>query len=110
MDAVQAQLDAFNDRDLDRFLAAYGSDVIIEDASGNVFIQGEENMRAMYGRIFAQSPDLHAEISARIRVGDYVIDEERTTGIVFEGFPAELHAAMIYRLIDGKIAHVRMLT
>jgi hypothetical protein len=109
MDAVQEQLDAFNSRDVERFLAAYAPDVVIEDAAGNVFMQGHEGLRAMYGQLFAQSPDLHAEVVNRIQVGDYVIDEERASGVNFEGFPPELHAAVIYRIADGKIAHVRML-
>lgn len=109
MDAVQQQIDAFNSRDVEGFIAAYAPDVVIEDAGGNVFMRGHDGMRAMYGALFAQSPALHAEIVNQIRVGAYVIDEERTRGINFEGFPPELHAAMIYRVVDGKIAHVRML-
>ncbi len=109
MDAVQDQLDAFNSRDVDRFLAAYAPDVVIEDAAGNVFMQGHAGIRALYGQLFAQSPNLHAEVITRFRVGDYIIDEERTSGINFEGFPPELHVAMVYRMINGKIAHARML-
>lgn len=110
MDAVQQQVEAFNSRDLERFLTAYAPDVVIEDASGNVVMQGHDGMRAMYGALFAQSPALHAEIITRIRVGEYVIDEERAHGINFEGFPPELHAAIMYRVVDGTIAHARMLT
>ena len=50
--------------------------------------RGHDGIRALYGALFAQSPDLHAEIVNRIRVGEYVIDEERTRGINFDGFPA----------------------
>jgi hypothetical protein len=109
MDAVQQQVDAFNRRDVEQFLAAYAPDVVIEDAGGEVFVRGHDGIRALYGALFAQSPDLHAEIVNQIRVGEYVIDEERTRGINFEGFPAELHTAMIYRVVDGLIAHARML-
>ena len=109
MDAVLVQLDAFNRRDLEGFLAAYAPDVVIEDGAGNVMMQGHDGIRAMYGPLFAQSPDLRAEVVNRIAVGDYVIDEERTTGFNFPGYPTELHAAVVYRLAGGKIERVRLL-
>ncbi len=109
MDAVQQQLDAFNRRDLEAFLAAYAPDVVLEDGAGQVLMRGHDGMRAMYGPLFAQSPDLHAEVVNRIAVGDYVVDEERTTGFNFPGYPSELHAAVVYRLAGGKIAQVRLL-
>ena len=109
MDPVQRQLDAFNRRDLADFLAAYAPEVVIEDGAGNVLMRGHDGMRAMYGPLFARSPDLHAAVVKRIAVGDHVIDEERTTGVNFPGYPAELHAAVIYRLAGGKIGHVRLL-
>ena len=109
MDAVRRQLEAFNNRDLQGFLAAYAPDATIEDGAGNVLMRGHDGMRALYGPLFAQSPDLRAEVTNRIAVGEYVIDEERTTGFVFPGYPTELHAAIVYRLADDRIAQVRML-
>ena len=109
MDAVQRQFDAFNRRDLEGFLSAYAPDVVIEDGAGNAMLRGHDGMRAMYGPLFAQSPDLNAEVVNRIGVGDYVIDEERTTGFNFPGFPSELHAAVIYHLAGERIARVRLL-
>ena len=109
MDAVQRQLDAYNARDLDRFLAAYAPDATIEDGAGNVLMRGHDGMRAMYSPLFAGSPDLRAEVVNRIAVGEYVIDEERTTGFNFPGYPTELHAAVVYRLVGDQIAQVRLL-
>lgn len=105
-DMVQGQLDAYNARDIDRFMACYTDDVVIEDADGNVTMQGQETMRAHYGAMFAKYPELHCNLVNRIRIGEHVIDEERVTG---RG-PAEVHAVAIYRLAaDGRIARVRFL-
>jgi len=109
MDTMQAQLDAFNTRDLEAFIACYAPDVIIEGADGAVMMRGHEELRAMYGQLFAQSPELHCEVTSRIRVGAYAIDEEHTTGFVFAGFPTELHVAVVCRLDGGRIAHLRLL-
>ena len=69
-------------------------------------MSGHDAMRERYGQLFAGSPDLHAEIVTRIRVGSYVIDEEQVTG----GPGGDVHAAAIYRLdAAGLIDRVRFL-
>ena len=106
---VQDQVNAFNDRNLDRFLSFYISDVIILNGQGNEMMMGHEGMKPFYGKLFEQSPDLHVEIRKRIVVGQHVFDEEQISGVNLEGFPAEIHSAAIYRIMDGKIVHVQLL-
>jgi hypothetical protein len=55
--------------------------------------------------MFTENPDLHCRIASRIRIGNYVVDEERITG---RG-PAEVHAVAVYRVAGDLIAHVRFL-
>jgi uncharacterized protein (TIGR02246 family) len=104
-DPVQAQLDAYNARDLERFLDCYTEDVVIEDGAGNLLMRGREEMRRRYGPMFEAYPNLHCRVVSRIRIGDYVVDEERITGRK----PEEEHGVAIYRLAGEKIAHVRFL-
>jgi hypothetical protein len=105
-DAVERQVRAYNAHDVDEFVACYAEGVVIEDAEGNVLMNGRDDMRESYGRRFAEFPSLHAEIVARIRVGSYVVDEERVTG----GPGGDVHAVAIYRLdSDGSIDRVRFL-
>ena len=110
VDPVEAQLEAYNARDLERFLACYTPDVVIEDGAGKVLLQGHDGMRQVYGRLFAGSPNLHCQLQSRIRVGAYVIDEERVLGFNPKDPDAEMHAVAIYRVEDGLIAHARMLS
>ena len=105
-DAVERQVRAYNAQDVEGFVACYAEDVVIEDADGNVLMSGRDDMRESYGRRFAEFPNLRAEIVTRIRVGSYVIDEERVTG----GPGGNVHAVAIYRLNgDGWIDRVRFL-
>ena len=97
MDPMQAQLDAFNNRDLEAFLACYAPDVVIEGPDGSAMMRGHEQMRAMYGQLFAQSPSSLRGHAPHPR-GAYAIDEEHMMGFVFAGFPEELHAAVVCRL------------
>jgi hypothetical protein len=69
-------------------------------------MSGRERVREHDGRVFERIPDLQAEIVSRIRVGSYVVDEERVRGRP----DGDLHAVAIYRLDgDGFIDRVRIL-
>lgn len=108
-DPVQQQLQAYNDRDLDRFMDAYAPDARFEDAHGGPILTGADEMREFFGAMFANSPTLHCDVVNRIAVGDWVIDEERIAGAHAEGFPEEMHAAVAYRVEGGKITFARIL-
>ncbi len=105
MDPVQGQLDAYNARDVERFLTFFTEDCVIEDGAGNLLMKGHAAMRERYGPMFAANPQLHCRIASRIRIGEYVVDEERITG---RG-PEEQHAVAIYRVAGERISHVRFL-
>lgn len=106
-DPVERQVDAYNRRDIDAFLSCYAPSTVIEDANGAVVMQGHDAIRTAYGELFRASPDLHAEISTRIRVGEYVIDEERITGR--RGSAEELRVVAIYHLANDVIDQVRIM-
>jgi uncharacterized protein (TIGR02246 family) len=106
-DAVARQVSAYNRRDLDAFLECYAPDVVIENAKGDVVMEGRNAMRAAYGELFAESPELHVEIATRIRIGAYVIDEEIVIGR--NGSPEALRVAAIYHVRDGAIDRVRLI-
>jgi hypothetical protein len=102
---VDEQVFAYNARDLERFVACYAEDVVIENGAGEVLMRGADGMREGYGPYFAENPELHAEIVHRIELGDYVVDEERITG----AGPEPVHAVAIYHLAEGRIDHVRLI-
>jgi hypothetical protein len=108
MDTVEEQLLAYNARDLERFIATYSPDVVIEDGEDNVILKGHDPMRKRYGDLFAASPELHCRILNRLRIGKYVVDEEEVMG--WKGSPTPMHAVVVYRVDGDKIVHVRMLT
>lgn len=105
-DPVERQVDAYNRKDIDAFLACYAPDTVIEDAAGTVVMRGHEAMRRIYGELFRASPDLRAEIATRIRVGEYVVDEERVTGR--QGSTNEMRVVVVYHVANDVIDHVRL--
>jgi hypothetical protein len=107
-DPVEEQLAAYNAHDLERFLACYAEDAVIEDEANARLMVGHAAMRPAYSALFANSSNLHAEVPRRIRVGEFVVDEERVTGLPGRAEP--LHAVVVYRVREGVIVHVRLFT
>lgn len=103
-DPVQAQLDAYNAHDVDAFLACYAPDAVIRHADGRVLMQGHEQIRARYEKLFEANPSVTAEVPTRIRAGSWVVDEEKVR--LTQG---ELHVAVGYEVRDGLIRSVVMM-
>ena len=57
-EVVDAQLDAYNARDLGRFVACHAPGVVITNASGDVLAEGHDGMRQMYDGLFENGPRL----------------------------------------------------
>lgn len=104
-DPVEAQLEAYNARDVERFVACFTDDVLVEDAAGARLMTGRAAFRESYAAMFAASPALHCRVVSRLRAGPFVVDEERVSG---RG-QGELHVIVVYTVRDGLIAHVRIL-
>jgi hypothetical protein len=109
VELIDQQVAAYNARDLDSFVDCYSVGARIIDASGTVMAEGHDGLRQMYAALFDNSPALHAEITNRIHIGTWVIDDEHTTGFVLPGYPAELRAVVVYHVVDGKIAQSQLL-
>lgn len=99
---VDAQLEAYNERDLDAFLASYSEDVVLATYPNVVTQTGKAEMRARYAKSFA-NPNVRAEILRRIVLGNTVIDHERITAPPAKG---QLEAVAIYEIAGGKIVRV----
>ncbi len=100
---VQAQLDAYNARDLERFVACYHQDVMLLDfPSMRPILQGKEALSAHYRDKRFNLAALHAELVSRTVHGKVVIDRERVTGVR----PEPVDAVAIYHVEDGLIRTV----
>ena len=98
-DVVQRQVEAYNARDLDRFVATYSDAVrIFRMPSTEPAISGKAQLAEVYRKRFS-SPSLHAEILTRIVMDNKVIDHERVRGI--REFPVE--AVAIYEVASDLI-------
>ena len=104
-DPVDEHVRAYNERNLERFIACFSPDCVIEDAQGAVVAEGHHDLHERFGRVFAESPELHCEILHRIRVGGYVVDEEQITGRV----GGDQHGVVVSHVSNGLIDHQRFI-
>jgi hypothetical protein len=102
---VDAQLAAYNKRDLEGFLSFYADDAVLAKYPDQVTQTGKGEMRLRYQRNFS-NPNVRAEIIKRVVFGRFVIDHERVVAPPAKG---ELEAVAVYEVKDGKIARVTFL-
>jgi len=103
VDVVQRQVEAYNDRDLNRFVSAYSETItVFRMPSAEPSISGKVQLAAFYSTQRFNLPGLRAEIVNRIVLGDKVIDHERVWGV--RDSPIEV--AAIYQVVGGLIERV----
>jgi hypothetical protein len=99
---IQAQVEAYNRKDLDAFLATYAEDAEQYILHGELLAKGRDAMRSRYAERFAE-PDLHAQILSRSSIGHVVVDTE----LVTRNFPGEglgtIEMICIYEVEDGQV-------
>jgi hypothetical protein len=100
---AQRQLDAYNARNLERFVAEYTDDVVVFRLPAvEPIMQGKQNLAEHYAKNRFNLPELHAKLVNRMVFGNKVIDQEYVTGV--PGAPLEV--AAIYEVTAGGISKV----
>lgn len=100
---AQEQLNAYNARNIEAFLAPYSDSVTIYDqASGKLLMRGKEQMRQRYAAMFDKAKELHCQLVNRMVMGNTVIDQERVTGVGEK----PMEAIAVYTIENGKIVKV----
>ncbi|WP_020400310.1 nuclear transport factor 2 family protein [Kordiimonas gwangyangensis] len=103
LDLVQGQFDAYNARDLERFLSFFSDDVrVVRPPSGEAVIEGKEAFGAFYRDQRFNKKGLRAELVNRIVMGNKIFDHELIHGVATE--PIEMVA--VFEVEDGLIRTV----
>ena len=98
---IDAQLAAYDRRDVEDFLSYYSEDAKLFNHPNQLTESGKEQLRARYQRSF-KNKDVRALIVKRIVFDRFVIDHEKLTG-----HPNGLiEAIAVYEIKDGKIITV----
>lgn len=101
VEVVQAQLDAYNAKDINALLGAYAPDAEQYQLHGSLLARGSEEMRARFLARFAE-PDLSARLVSRLTMENIVIDHEVVTRNFPEGV-GTVEMVCVYEIADGRI-------
>lgn len=99
---VQEQLDAYNARDLDRWLATYADDAEQFLLHAGPLACGREAIRERMKDRF-QDPALHAELVHRTVMENVVVDHEIVTRTAPDGL-VRVEMICLYEVAGGRIA------
>ena len=95
---VQRQLDAYNARDLARFVACYAEDVRVwRPPAPQPVLVGRQALSDHYASHRFNLPGLHAALLGRLVFGNKVIDQERMVGVGEQ----PIDAAAVYEVNAG---------
>ncbi|AGP44310.1 nuclear transport factor 2 family protein [Serratia sp. TSA_198.1] len=101
-DVVQQQLDAYNARDIDAFMAYWAEDAQYYEHPDTLLASGKAEIRERHIARFKE-PSLYGERVKRMALGSMVIDQE----VVTRNFPqgrGKMDVIAIYEVEQGKIA------
>ncbi len=99
---VQKQLDAYNARDIDAFMAWWSDDCEYHEFPDRLLARGASEIRARHVERFKE-PNLFGRLINRITVANLVVDQETVTRDFPEG-PGKVDVVAIYEIQAGKIA------
>jgi putative hydrolase of HD superfamily len=102
---VQAQLDAYNARDVELLCSFYAEDCTFLDLAGGVTIKDMSAFRALFTRTFAEHPQNRGWSTGRLSAGNIVVDHE-----IIQRAPggAQIESVTVYVVEDGKVARLLM--
>jgi hypothetical protein len=108
IEVVQAQLDAYNAKDIEALLATYSPKAQQFATGGELLVQGHEQMRSRFLARFAE-PNLHARLLSRQVVGNMVADLELIERTFPEGV-GSIEMLCVYEVVDGCILRATFAT
>ncbi|WP_411846381.1 nuclear transport factor 2 family protein [Roseibacillus persicicus] len=104
---AEKQLTAYNNHDLDAFVACYHQEVTVLDTDGKVTTKGLEAFRKNYEGMFAKG-NFGATVETRIQFKDHCVDLEHWHRFR-DGEEKRGTVLVRYRLRDGLIGTVQFL-
>ncbi|MBT8115147.1 MAG: nuclear transport factor 2 family protein [Arenicella sp.] len=105
---VQSNLDAYNQRDIDGFMASISGEIELYGyGNPEPSLAGAAAVRDFYLQLFENSPGLKSTILSRIVIGNKVIDHESITGR--NGSDELVELVLIYEVENQQIVRITVI-
>ena len=102
-DVVQAQVDAYNAHDVDRFASCYADDVTLKSLAGDrPDVKGIEALKTTYKFLTTAPKEFGVEVVKRVVNGPIVVYLERVHGRAANS-TAPTDSSVVYEVRNGKI-------
>lgn len=101
-EVVQRQLDAYNARDIDAFMAHWADDAQVFAHPSELLADGAARIRERHIARFKE-PNLFGQLIHRAAVGNLVVDHEIVSRTFPDG-PGRVEVIAIYEVVGEKIA------
>ena len=101
-DVVQRQLDAYNAREIEAFMATWSEDAQYFEHPSKLLASGAAQIRERHVARFKEL-NLYGRLIKRMAVGNKVVDQERVTRTFPEG-TGQIDVIAIYEVDGDKIA------
>lgn len=98
-ETVQANLDAYNAKDIAAFTATYAADAKFCKIDGTVLLPDRNSIAAFHQKFFDGNDGAHCEILQHVVMGPFVIDQQQ---IAVEGRPP-MNVMLVSEVRDGLI-------
>jgi imidazolonepropionase-like amidohydrolase len=108
-EVVQAQLAAYNARDIEAFLMTFAEDAVVTSVSTRQTTRGKDALRARFAKLFERFPQNHCRVAERRAEGDGVVAEHQIiTGRGLERSDPWDVGWVRYRVANGVIKRVQL--
>jgi hypothetical protein len=98
-ETVNANIEAYNARDIAAFIATYAPDAKFCKLDGTVLLADRAAIEGFHKPMFETVPSGRCAIPQRVVMGDFVVDHEHLT---MDGRP-DMHVMLISEVRDGLI-------
>jgi hypothetical protein len=99
---IQRQLDAYNARDIEAFMATWAEDAEYYEHPNTLLARGHAQIRERHVTRFLE-PNLYGKLIKRMEMGNQVVDQEVVTRTFPEG-TGHVQVIALYEVADDKIA------
>jgi uncharacterized protein (TIGR02246 family) len=99
---IDQQYQAYEKRDLERFLSFYADDAKIHIVPSGRCLDGLSEIREVFEQMFASSQSIRVNIDRQLVTGRYVMDREYAR-IMKDDTAIEVISLSMYRVENGKI-------
>lgn len=102
---MEKQVEAYNERNMEKFLSCFTDDIEFFNLHDSQrVLNGKENVREDFTKLFESSPKLNLVIKSRIVCGNYVTDHEIVHGAA--RYPNGIEVVSINEIQNGLIRKI----